>query len=225
MNKFGDFPDEYHKMKRKENIENIIDGIVGGLIVIILLWILWPKDVDALVYKGQYTEFDAKPAYIEENYDNQKTLDIWKHNVKVEYITKSLTLQNTIWRYLTDEMGLSNECAAGIFGNMMVECGSRSFNLQPYVYSPGGYYYGLCQWGTTGHHSSVSGVGLEEQLLYLQTNISSEMGEGNYTRFCNASTPEEAANIFGQWYERCAEPYGRQQEARRAYERFGTGET
>ena len=35
-------------------------------------------------------------------------------------------------------------------------------------------------------------------------------------------SPEEAANIFGQWYERCSEPYGRQNEARRAYERFGT---
>ena len=220
MDTFGKFPDEWHKMKRKENIENIIDGIAGGLIVIILLWILWPKDVDALVFKGQYSKFDAKPAHIEENFDNQKTVDLWKHNIKVEYITKSLTLQNTIWRYLTDDMGLSNECAAGIFGNMMVECGSRSFNLQPYVYSPGGYYYGLCQWNTYGHHSSIAGGSLDEQLDYLASTIEWEMGEYQYRRFVNADSPEEAANIFGQWYERCSEPYGRQSEARRAYERF-----
>ena len=220
MDTFGKFPDEWHKMKRKENIENIIDGIAGGLIVIILLWILWPKDVDALVFKGQYSEFDAKPAYIEENFDNQKTVDLWKHNIKVEYITKSLTLQNTIWRYLTDDMGLSDEAAAGVFGNMMVECGSRSFNLQPYVYSPGGYYYGLCQWNTTGHHSGINGGTVEQQLEYLRDTIESEMGSYYYERFIAADEPESASVIFARWYERCSEPYGRQSEARRAYDRL-----
>ena len=219
MDTFGEFPDEWHKIKRQENIENIIDGIAGGLIVIILLLIICPKEVDALVFKERYSNFETKTC-IEENFDNQKTLDLWKHNPKVEYTLKSLTLQQTIWRYLTDDMGLSNECAAGIFGNMMVECGSRSFNLQPYVYSPGGYYYGLCQWNTYRHHSSISGGTLNEQLDYLASTIEREMGEYQYRRFVNADSPEEAANIFGQWYERCAEPYGRQNEARRAYEQF-----
>ena len=195
--------------------------IMAAVLFFALLIILMPYvESDAAMIKRSYF-FDIKPIVEKHNYDSEKFIDLWKSNPKAEYDLKLLTLQNYIWQFLTDEMKLSDECAAGIFGNMMVECGGRSFNLQPYIYSPGGYYYGLCQWGTTGHHSSVSGVGLEEQLLYLQASISSEMGEGNYTRFCNASTPEEAANIFGQWYERCREPYGRQNEARLAYERFG----
>lgn len=194
--------------------------IMAAVLFFALLIILMPYvESDAATIKHSYF-FDAKPVIEEHNYDSEKLTDLWKSNPKAEYNLKLLTLQNYIWQFLTDEMELSDEAAAGIFGNMMIECGGRSFNLQPYIYSPGGYYYGLCQWGTTGHHSLVSGVGLEEQLLYLQASISSEMGEGNYTRFCNASTPEEAANIFGQWYERCREPYGRQNEARLAYERF-----
>lgn len=212
-------------MTKNPKQEHYQDGdififIMAAVLFFALLIILMPYvESDAAMMKYGYF-FDTKPVIEKYNYDEEKITDLWKHNPKCEYNVKSLTLQDYIWQFLTDEMGLSDECAAGIFGNMMVECGGRSSNLQPYIYSPGGYYYGLCQWGTTGHHSSVSGVGLEDQLLYLQASISSEMGERNYTRFCNASTPEEAANIFGQWYERCREPYGRQNEARLAYERF-----
>lgn len=167
------------------------------------------------------TRFVSKPVYqVIANWDEQKAIDIWKTNKKSDYECKQRTLNDYIWEFLTIEMGLSDEAAAGIFGNMMVECGSRSFNLQPYIYSEGGYYYGLCQWNTFGHHSSISGGSVQDQLLYLQASISSEMGEGNYTRFCNSSTPECAANIFARWYERCANPEGRQEEAIRAYEHF-----
>lgn len=213
-------------MTKNPKQEHYQDGdififIMAAVLFFALLIILMPYvESDAATFKRSYF-FDTKPIIEKHNYDSEKLTDLWKSNPKAEYDLKLLTLQDYIWQFLTDEMELSDECAAGVFGNMMVECGGRSFNLQPYVYSPGGYYYGLCQWNTFGHHSSVSGAGLEEQLLYLQATISSEMGERNYTRFCNASTPEEAANIFGQWYERCREPYGRQNEARLAYERFG----
>lgn len=216
--------DERRKQDRDELIDKIIDAIIGIGLVIAIAIIFWPKTVDATEYPMfGYSKFvDIKPVIQEASYDDQKTLDLWKHNPKVEYILKSLTLQQTIWQYLTDDMGLSVEAAAGIFGNMMVECGSRTFNLHPYVYSPGGSYYGLCQWNTYGHHSSINGGTLNEQLDYLASTIEREMGEYQYGRFVNANSPEEAANIFGQWYERCSEPYGRQNEARRAYERFGT---
>jgi len=205
---------------------DILVYIAGVILLFAIIIILWPKQEASAGIIDSHTDKSLRvirPLAQEPSFslDECKLLDSFKNNPKDLYILKNLTLQNYIWQYLTTEIGLSDEAAAGIFGNMMVECGSRSFNLQPYVYSPGGYYYGLCQWNTFGHHSSVSGAGLEEQLLYLQATISSEMGERNYTRFCNASTPEEAANIFGQWYERCREPYGRQNEARLAYERFG----
>ena len=194
--------------------------IMAAVLFFALLIILMPYvESDAAMIKYGYF-FDTKPVIEKHNYDSEKVTDLWKHNPKCEYNLKSLTLQDYIWQFLTDEMGLSDECAAGIFGNMMVECGSRSFNLQPYVYSPGGYYYGLCQWNTFGHHSSIAGGSLEEQLQYLDDTILMEMGERAYQSFCSSETPEQAANIFGQWYERCREPYGRQVEARLAYERF-----
>lgn len=194
--------------------------IMAAILFFALLIILMPYvESDASTIKYGYF-FDTKPIIEKHSYDEEKMTDLWKHNSKAEYNLKSLTLQDYIWQFLTDEMGLSDECAAGIFGNMMVECGSRSFNLQPYVYSPGGYYYGLCQWNTFGHHSSIAGGSLEEQLQYLDDTILMEMGERAYQSFCSSETPEQAANIFGQWYERCREPYGRQVEARLAYERF-----
>lgn len=154
--------------------------------------------------------------------DSQKHLDIWKLNPKSQYIEKLLTTQMTIWNFLTDDMGLPAIQAAGVYGNMMVESGSRTFNVNPYIYSPGQAYYGLCQWNTRGHHSSINGGSLEDQLNYLSNTIESEMHSSNYQRFLNAETPEQASVIFAQWYERCAEPMGRQNEARRAFDRFGT---
>ena len=218
------FDDEYHRQRRNQKINDICDAIIGILLIALLIWVLWPKASNAAVWDrslGYNSIFEIKPLAQEQSYDDQKLIDLWKHNVKIDYTVKLLTMNEAIWEFLTTDMGLSDECAAGIFGNMMVECGNRSFDLHPYVYSPGGSYYGLCQWNTFGHHSSIAGGTLEEQLLYLRDTISSEMGESNYNRFISASTPEEAANIFGQWYERCRRPYGRQSEARAAYEEFG----
>ena len=212
-------------MTKNPKQEHYQDGdififIMAAVLFFALLIILMPYvESDAATIKYEYF-FDAKPGIEKHNYDEEKITDLWKHNPKAEYLYKELTMQDYIWQFLTDEMGLSDEAAAGIFGNMMVECGSRSFDLQPYIYSPGGYYYGLCQWNTFGHHSSIAGGTLEEQLQYLDDTILMEMGERAYQSFCSSETPEQAANIFGQWYERCREPYGRQEEARRAYERF-----
>lgn len=202
--------------------EEVYAWIVTVATFLLVTLIFVPFTTDASIVDKDM-RFVSKPTYqVIANWDDQKAIDIWKLTKKADYERKERTLNDYIWEFLTIEMGLSDEAAAGIFGNMMVECGSRSFNLQPYIYSPGGSYYGLCQWNTFGHHSSISGGSVQDQLLYLQATISSEMGEGNYTRFCDASTPECAANIFGQWYERCREPYGRQNEARLAYEHFAT---
>lgn len=219
-----EYKNEWDRQNRDELIDKIIDAIIGIGFVIAIAIIFWPKEVDAAEYPqfGYSKLADAKPVIQEVSYDDQKTLDLWKHNPKVEYTLKSLTLQMTIWRYLTDDMGLSDVCAAGIFGNMMVECGSRSFNLQPYIYSPGGYYYGLCQWNTGGHHASINGGTVEEQLEYLSDTIRNEMESAGYSAFEGATDPESAAYYFARWYERCTDPSGRGNEARRAYERFGT---
>ena len=214
-------------MTKNPKQEHYQDGdififIMAAVLFFALLIILMPYvESDAATLKRSYF-FDPKPIVEKYNYDFEKVTDLWKHNSKAEYNLKLLTLQDYIWQFLTDEMELSDECAAGIFGNMMVECGGRSFNLQPYIYSPGGYYYGLCQWSTSNHHRSINGGCLDEQLDYLASTIRGEMGEYGYSSFEGATDPESAAYCFAKWYERCADPHGRGGCAREAYELFGT---
>ncbi len=219
--------DEWQRQHREEVTEKVIDAIIAVVFLVALVWLLWPKEVTA---SSWYTDIfgyqkmrDNKPVIEIVSYDDQKLLDKWKHYVKSEYNLKLLTLQDYIWQFLTDDMGLSDVCAAGIFGNMMVECGSRSFDLQPYIYSPGGAYYGLCQWSTSNHHARINGGSVEEQLEYLASTIREEMDEYGYSAFEGATDPETAADCFARWYERCSVPTGRREEARRAYERFTEG--
>lgn len=200
---------------------------IGFVILIfvgtIIFWPYMTASAETIKFTPVVYLVKPEPLAPEQSYlDDQKLIDLWKHNKKCDYECKELTLQQYIWQFLTNEMGLSDYAAAGIFGNMMVECGSRSFNLQPYVYSPGGYYYGLCQWNTFGQHASIAGGTVDEQLTYLSETIEREMGSYQYGRLIYADSPETAADIFGQWYERCYEPYGRRNEARRAYEFFCT---
>jgi len=204
---------------------DILVYIAGVILLFAIIIILWPKQEASAGIIDSHTDKSLRvirPLAQEPSFslDECKLLDSFKNNPKDLYILKNLTLQNYIWQYLTVEMDLSDEAAAGIFGNMMVECGGYSFNLQPYIYSTGGYYYGLCQWSTTNHHSGIRGGTLEQQLEYLHHSIVSEMGSGNYDQMCQATTPGMASVIFARWYERCADPYGRQECAERAYERF-----
>lgn len=214
-------------MTKNPKQEHYQDGdififIMAAVLFFALLIILMPYvESDAATIKRSYL-YVTKPVIEKHNYDEEKLTDLWKRNPKAEYDLKLLTLQNYIWQFLTDEMGLSDECAAGVFGNMMVECGSRSFNLQPYIYSPGGYYYGLCQWSTSNHHAGINGGSLEEQLDYLSSTIREEMDEYGYSSFEESTDPESAAYYFARFYERCANPHGRSGCAREAYERFGT---
>lgn len=185
--------------------------------------IFWPvQEADAATIKqtpdiSWVNERSLAPE-LSNQYDTDKLKSI---GPKIEYILKDQTLQLYIWRYLTDDMGLSDVCAAGIFGNMMVECGGYSFDLQPTIYSSGGYYYGLCQWSTSNHHSGIRGGTLEQQLEYLRDTIESEMGSSCYRRFTESDTASGASVMFARYYERCGDPYGRQGCAERAYERFG----
>ena len=197
---------------------------LAGLIVFFASMIIIWQEVNAATIK------DVSPIKFEKvmeevsiiDHDTDKLKESWVSNVKYEPLPSKtqVPLSMYIWEYLTDELGLPDVQAAGVFGNMMVECGSRSFDLQPFVYSPGGSYYGLCQWNTYGHHSSINGGTIDDQLGYLADTIESEMGSYQYNRFLAAETPEDASVIFARWYERCANPYGRQNEALRAYERF-----
>lgn len=205
--------------------QRAIETLIMAIVVLTVAIIFFPHTAsDALSVKKDTVIF-SKTLEIaqEQSYDDQKTLDRFKHKQKELYLCKSMTQNQYIWQFLTQEMELSDEAAAGIFGNMMVECGGRSFNLQPYIYSPGGAYYGLCQWGTSNHHRSINGGRLDEQLDYLASTIRGEMGEYGYSSFEGATDPESAAYYFARFYERCADPHGRGGCAREAYEQFRVG--
>ena len=202
---------------------DILIYLAGLMVFFASMIIIW-QEVNAATIKDvspiKFVKMMEGVSIIDHDIDKLKECQM--SNVKYEPIPSKtqVPLSVYIWEYLTDELGLPDVQAAGVFGNMMVECGSRSFDLQPFVYSPGGSYYGLCQWNTYGHHSSINGGTIDEQLGYLADTIESEMGSYQYNRFLVAESPEDASMIFAQWYERCANPYGRQSEAIRAYERF-----
>lgn len=131
-------------------------------------------------------------------------------------------VEEICWNYLVGK-GLSEQAAAGILGNMKQE---STFDTS----ADNGTHHGLCQWGggrLTGLKAYAEARGkdvddVEVQLSYLWCEITDEEDSGierGYAsnQWCNgydlddlknASSPTEAAEIFGV-----------------AIERFGAGET
>ena len=129
--------------------------------------------------------------------------------------------------YLTHILGYSEIVAAGIIGNIMVEVGGRTLNINYELYSPSRYYYGMCQWNK-GVYSEIFDKGLQEQCNYLTDTIQYELdtyggpyGYG-YEAFLQINNVRDAAIIFAKFYERCAtSTYGlRQNCAEVAYNYF-----
>ncbi len=108
--------------------------------------------------------------------------------------------------------GWSDVIAAGILGNMMAECGGQTLNLNWKSYDKG--FYGLCQWSAK-YYPAVQGKDVFGQMDFLLSTL-------NMNIFANCSTPEQAALVFAQKYERCASfSYARRQvNARNAFAHF-----
>lgn len=128
-----------------------------------------------------------------------------------------------IWTYMK-ALGWSNEVCAGIMGNIMVECGGHSFELKPYIYSPQGAFYGICQWHYD-YYPLVQGADLEAQCNFLRDTIQKEFnmfGYITYEEFLNLTDPQEVALCFAKTYERCGEgSYSARQDcAEEAYDYF-----
>ena len=135
------------------------------------------------------------------------------------------------WTYeFLRQNGYSAEVACGIIGNMMVETSGGSLNLEPIIYSPGGSFYGLCQWSKSRKPKSTDGsdASFEEQLAYLHEDIPAQFKafgkafKTSHEKFLELKDPAKAALIFAKVYERCGEgSYGaRKRAAVTAYEYF-----
>ena len=116
-----------------------------------------------------------------------------------------------IWEYL-QELGYNDYVCAGIMGNMMVECGGYSFDLQ--TDANGGGYWGVCQWSKV-YHPDVFGEDLEYQCDYLRDTIKIEIDNFgfcykksfNYDSFLELTDSRDAALAFAKCYERCHKAY------------------
>lgn len=133
-----------------------------------------------------------------------------------------------VWRLLK-ENGYSDYVCAGIIGNMMAECGGQTLTLDPYAYSPSGYYYGLCQWNRSAYYF-VFDTDVERQIEVLLNTIEEEMDNFgfcyysgfDYDEFLKLEDEQDVALAFAMCYERCGGGtyYVRQLNATEAYEYF-----
>lgn len=141
----------------------------------------------------------------------------------------------TVWKYLTEELYLNNYVAAGILGNMMLECGGNSLNLQYSIYSANKSYYGLCQWNVVAKNNNgvfvngkVKNASLEKQLEYLSGDAFGSIEYAfnhsktmDYNTFAMLSNAEKAAEMFAKIYEVCGNTYyTRGVNALKAYQYF-----
>lgn len=74
-----------------------------------------------------------------------------------------------VWRFLREQCGYSEAVAAGIIGNMMVECGGQTLVLQWDIYNASNHY-GLCQWSSK-YYPQMQGATLKEQLDFMKTSF------------------------------------------------------
>ena len=137
-----------------------------------------------------------------------------------------------VWRYLKSQ-GYSDTIAAAILGNMMVECGGMTFDLQWNIHGhyAGDTYYGLCQWNLR-FTPSIDGKSVRGQLDHLMSTIQGEFRNFGfrykngitYTNFTRMTDVQEAAVAFAEVYERTGNESNyyqlRRQCAVRAYNRY-----
>lgn len=129
-----------------------------------------------------------------------------------------------IWNYLQG-LGYNDYVCAGIMGNLMIETGGYTLNLDPYAY--GGDYYGICQWSAY-YCPGIQGADLDTQLNYLANTIEYEINvygfnyssTMDYDEFLQMTDAGEAAKVFGQCYERGAGSDVRAECAYAAYAYF-----
>lgn len=111
-----------------------------------------------------------------------------------------------IWRYLKG-MGYNDYVCAGIMGNIMVEVGGQTLQLD---YKARGTYYGICQWSKG--YSEVWGANLKGQCDFLANSIRYEFNTYgskyktgfNYNSFIALTDEQQAALAFAKCYERCS---------------------
>lgn len=154
-------------------------------------------------------------SYSKDNLKSNKTL-YNGYIVHVEYPAFSFDcaggeIQDTVFLFLTRELGLCSAAACALMGNFQVEC---AWNLA--AVGDGGTSYGLCQWHNERWQSLISFCAsngydagdCEGQLRYLEYELTStsESAVMSYLRSIpdNESGSRDAALYFAKHFERCS---------------------
>lgn len=141
------------------------------------------------------------------NLQNTYTKTLPQENKIVTEIEVEFPEATYVWNYL-HELEYSDVIAASILGNIMVECGGYTLDLQTSLTTNG--YYGICQWSSY-YYPDVIDCSLEEQCDFLRDTIQYEIDtfgykykEGfNYNSFLEITDIKEASLAFAKSYERC----------------------
>jgi hypothetical protein len=151
-----------------------------------------------------------------------------KYLDKIKKWEEEYSYATNVWKYLR-QRNFSQEVACGIIGNMMIETSGGTLDLKPYIYSPSGNYYGMCQWSQK-YYPGTKDLPFEHQLDYLLGSMQWEFNTFGknyktgfkYEDFLKLTDPAEAALAFAKSYERCgpASYEMRKQAALKAYEYF-----
>lgn len=148
----------------------------------------------------------------------------------------------TIWDWLTQDQGLSNQAAAGIMGNIQQESG---FN--PHAYqeagerdeAPEGTWrgYGLCQWTKErcdnlrqfASERGTSSGDLVTQLEFMKAEATTGYNGGGrpgvWDKVAAAETPEDASKIWASEFEGCGIDGARHEYAVDIFNKQGKGIT
>jgi hypothetical protein len=137
-----------------------------------------------------------------------------------------------VWLYMKNEFGWSDIVCAGIMGNLMAECGGCWTDDLDWQ-DDGNRSFGLVQW-TSGRRAALFAKygtlpSVTEQLdfmrdeMYGTNGVTKQLFKEEYLdAIMNATTPEDCAYAFAQYFERCNERHWapRRGYARTAYEYF-----
>ena len=149
-------------------------------------------------------------------------------NLKYAQAWEDYPVATEVWLYLTNTMGYNNYVAAGIMGNMMIECGGLTLDLDWTAVNKYSRCYGLCQWHPR-YHPDVQGGNLQNQLDYMYTSFPAVISRYAYTykqnftyeQFLKLVDVREAAKAFCIIYERPGGYDARRGEcAAKAYDYF-----
>lgn len=191
------------------------------------------EENSVVIQIAQYTWWEYHDLYIiyKERYDTIlviKQQEEAELQAKLEAKKAQYPVAYDVWMFLKN-YGYNDYICAAIIGNMMVECGGNTLDLDYTLYTPDRYYYGLCQWNKGGF-PHIFDKGVPEQLDLLINTIEYEIdtfgfcykSKFKYNDFIQMINEKDAALAFAKTYERCASfSYAKRQKcAAIAYDYF-----